>query len=152
MAIFIGSDHRGFKLKESVKNYMAQSGYQAVDLGSLKYVEDDDYPDYASLVAKKISSDFRYSKGIVICASGVGVDIVANKFPNVRCVLACSPDQAAASRTDDDTNVLALAADYLDENQANHIVSAWLQTPFSEDERHKRRIKKIEQIELDLGK
>lgn len=152
MAIFISSDHRGFKLKESIKDYMSQNGYQAVDLGNLKYVEDDDYPDYASLVAKKISSDFRNSKGIVFCSSGVGVDIVANKYPNVRCALACNPDQASISRNDDDTNVLALAADYIDESQARLIVSAWLQTPFSGDERHKRRIKKIEQIELDLIK
>ena len=94
MAIFIGSDHRGFKIKEAIKTYLAQNGYQAIDLGNLKYEEDDDYPDFASLVAEKVSSDFINSKGIVFCASGVGVDIVANKFPNIRCVLACSSDQA----------------------------------------------------------
>ena len=152
MAIFIGSDHRGFKIKEAIKIYLAQGGYQAIDLGNLKYEEDDDYPDFASLVAEKVSSDFINSKGIVFCASGVGVDIVANKFPNIRCALACSSDQAVASRNDDDTNMLALAADYLDENQARMIVVAWLQTPPSADQRHKRRIKKIEQIEINLGK
>ena len=118
-------------------------------MGNAEYQEGDDYPDFAARVAKQVSLDPDHTRGIVICASGVGVDIVANKFSRVRSALAATPEQASASRNDDDTNVLALAAEYLEEEQAKNLVSVWMQTPFSGDERHARRLKKIEQIELE---
>ncbi len=145
--IYIGADHRGFKLKETLKQFLGESGYTVDDLGNTEYGEGDDYPDFAKLVAQKVSADALNARGIVICGSGVGVDVVANKFPNVRSVLGFSPDQAMASRNDDDTNVLALPADFLEEDQSKKIVSVWLQTPFSGEERHKRRIEKIRQID-----
>lgn len=147
MLIYIGSDHRGFKLKESLKIYLKESGYEVVDVGNTNYDQADDYPDFAALVGRKISLDPENSRGILICGSGVGVDVVANKFKNVRSALAFNAEQAIAARSDDNTNVLSLAADYLNEEEAKKIVSAWLKTLFSGEERHNRRLKKIQDIE-----
>lgn len=147
MLIYIGADHRGFKLKESLKNYLKESGYEVVDVGNANYDQADDYPDFAALVGRKISLDPDNSKGILICGSGVGVDVAANKFKNVRSALVINSDQAMASRNDDNTNVLSLAADYLNEEDAKKILSTWLKTSFSGEERHARRLKKIEELE-----
>jgi len=147
MLIYIGADHRGFQLKESLKKYLKDSGYEAVDVGNDKYVATDDYPDFAALVGRKISLDPENSRGILICGSGVGVDIAANKFKNVRSALAFNAEQAAMSRSDDNANVLSLAADYLSEDDAKKILSVWLATPFSGEERHRRRLRKIEDLE-----
>ena len=118
-----------------------------MDVGNDKYIPTDDYPDFAALAAGKVSLDPENSLGILICGSGVGVDIAANKFKNVRSALAFNAEQAAAARSDDNTNVLSLAADYLDEDSAKKILSVWLQTDFSGEERHRRRLRKIEDIE-----
>ncbi len=147
MIIYIGADHRGFKLKETLKQFLQREGYTVNDMGNTEYLEGDDYPDFAKLVAQKVSANPADSRGIVICASGVGVDIVANKFPNIRSALGFSPDQVVEARSDDDVNVLALASDFLEEEEAKKIVSVWLQTPFDGDERDKRRIEKIRQID-----
>ncbi len=147
MLIYFGADHRGFQLKESLKNYFKESGYETVDVGNTESVVTDDYPDFAALAARKVSLDSANSRAILACGSGVGVDVVANKFPHVRSVLAFSPDQAVASKNDDDTNVLCFAADYITEEEARKIASAWLTAPFSGEERFKRRLRKIEDIE-----
>ena len=147
MIIYIGADHRGFKLKETLKQFLQREGYTVNDMGNTEYLEGDDYPDFAKLVAQKVSANPADSRGIVICASGVGVDIVANKFPNIRSALGFSPDQVVEARSDDDVNVLALASDFLEEEEAKKIVSVWLQTPFYGEERDKRRIEKIRQID-----
>lgn len=147
MLIYIGADHRGFQLKESLKTYLKDSGYEAVDVGNDQYVATDDYPDFAALVGRKVGLDPENSRGVLICGSGVGVDVVANKFKNVRSAFALNPDQAVASRNDDKTNVISFASDYLSEEEAKKILSAWLAAPFSGEERHVRRLKKIEDIE-----
>jgi ribose 5-phosphate isomerase B len=147
MLIYIGADHRGFQLKETLKNYLKESGYEVADVGNDKYLATDDYPDFAALAARKISLDPENSRGVLICGSGVGMDVAANKFKNVRSALAFNTEQAAASRSDDNANVLSLAADYLDEDSAKKILSVWLATNFSGEERHRRRLRKIEDIE-----
>jgi len=147
MLIYIGADHRGFKLKEFLKKYLEEAGYEVHDLGNSKHDIDDDYPDFAMKVAKEVSLNPGGARGILACGSGIGVDVVANKYRNVRSALASTPDQAASSRRDDDANVLSLAADFLTEREAEKIVSTWLQTDFSEEKRHRRRLEKIEKIE-----
>jgi len=147
MILYIGADHRGFELKEALKQFLKDNGYSVTDMGAVGYDEGDDFVDFARLVAEKVSADIRNSKGILICGSGVGVDIVANRFPDIRSVLAFSADQAMASRNDDDANVLSLPADFMELEQAKKIVSVWLQTPFSNEEDHKRRIEKIRNID-----
>jgi len=147
MIIYIASDHRGFRLKETVKAYLIRSGYTVHDLGNDHYDENDDYPDFAIKVAEKISKDSLNNKGILLCGSGIGVDIVANKFKNVRSSLVFSPDHAYMARNHDDVNVLSLPATYLEDEEAKKIVSVWLQTPFSSEEQYKRRLDKIKKLE-----
>ncbi len=147
MTIYIGSDHRGFELKESLKKYLKENSYQVVDLGNDHYDENDDYPDFASAVARKIAEEPAERRGIVICRSGAGVDIVANKFKGVRSALVTDINQAELVRKDDDTNVLSLASELTNEEQAKRIADVWLKIPFSGLEKDVRRISKISEIE-----
>ena len=149
MTIYIGADHRGFELKEHLKSFLASKGYQVADMGNDHYDKEDDYPDFAAKVAKNVSEEYETAMGILICGSGVGVDVVANKFPRVRSALAMSPDQAFDARNDDNANVLSLAANYTSKEAAEKIVSTWLATPFAGDERFRRRLKKIEDVEFE---
>ena len=147
MVIYIGADHKGFKRKGHIFNFLKERGYEVTDVGNDKYDENDDYPDFAAKVAEKVSHDYENARGIVVCGSGVGVDVVANKFRRVRSALVFNNNQAFDARNDDDTNILALSADYTLLDDARKIVSIWLDTPFSEDPRHIRRVKKIDEIE-----
>lgn len=148
MLIYIGADHRGYNLKEKLKQFLANKGYTVVDEGNDHYDESDDYPDFAGRVAAAVAEDPDNRRGILICGSGIGVDIVANKFSQIRSALAHNADQAFSSRSDINTNVLCLTANFLEEEEAKKILSVWLQTPFSGEERHKRRIRKISEIEI----
>ncbi len=148
MLIYIGADHRGFQLKEILKQFLKDQGYEVVDVGNDHYDEQDDYPDFAKLVARAVSQDFFNRRGILICGSGVGMDIVANKFRGVRSALVSNPDQAYLSRNDDDSNILSLAADFLNEETAKQILKTWLATPFFDKEHYRRRLEKIREIEL----
>lgn len=149
MLIYLGADHRGFKLKETLKNFLKKQNYEVVDVGNVEYNENDDYPDFAKAAAQAVSEDFENRRGIVICGSGAGVDIVANKFDGVRSILANNIEQAILSRKDDDTNVLALAAEFTNEDLAKEISIAWLKTQFSGEEKYKRRIAKINEYEKE---
>jgi len=142
--LYIGADHRGYKLKENLKAFLKDSVYDFADLGNNIFDPNDDYTDFAKAVAEKVSQDPQNNKGILICGSGVGVDITANKFRGIRSALADDIETARQSREHDDTNVLSLPADEVDFELAKKIISAWLQTPFSNGEKYKRRINKIE--------
>ncbi|MDP3015165.1 MAG: RpiB/LacA/LacB family sugar-phosphate isomerase [bacterium] len=148
MLIYIGADHRGFELKETLKKSLKDQGYEVIDVGNEKYDENDDYPDFAKLVARAIGQDPWNRRGILICGSGVGVDVVANRFKGVRSALVNNPDQAYLSRHDDNANILSLAAEFLDEETAKQILKTWLTTPFSNEEHHRRRLEKIAQLEI----
>ena len=150
MLIYIRADHQGFKLKESLKKYLQEEGYEVIDVGNDHYKEDDDYPDFASLVGRAVGQDPVGRRGIVVCRSGIGVDIVANKYKGVRSALVHNSFQAKLSRTDDDANVLALSDEFASGEKAEKIVETWLKTPFSGDERHIRRLEKIREIENSL--
>ncbi|KKU91420.1 MAG: hypothetical protein UY23_C0001G0026 [Candidatus Jorgensenbacteria bacterium GW2011_GWA1_48_11] len=152
MVIYIGADHRGFELKEYLKNFLKNKGFEVVDVGNDHLDENDDYPDFAEKVAVKVNQDYENARGVLICGSGVGVDVVANKFMKVRSALVANPDQAFDSRNDDDANVLALAANYLALEDAQKILTVWLSTPFSGDPHHLRRIQKIVQLEFKISK
>jgi len=145
--IFVGTDHRGYHLKEQVKLWLRQWGLPFEDLGNNELDEEDDYPDFAAKVAEKVSSHEQESVGIVICGSGVGVDVVANKFSKIRCGLGFSAQQIKFARKDDDINILALPADFLSYKKAKKIVAVFLQAEFEGEEKQKRRIKKIIEIE-----
>lgn len=145
--LYIGADHRGYNLKEILKTHLKESGFDFEDLGAQELIIDDDYPDYAALVASKVSENPLENRGILICGSGVGVDVVANKFKGIRSALGFNPEQVKASRHDDDTNVLALASDFLNEDSAEEIVKIWLETDFGQDDRYIRRLDKIRKID-----
>ena len=147
MVIYFGADHRGFALKETLREYVKSVGYEAYDLGATEYDKDDDYPDFARAVAEKVGKDAERSRGILVCGSGVGMDIVANKFRGVRAALMISPDQVYSGRHDDDANVLVLASDITSEADAKKGVQVFLETPFGGDARYMRRLEKVMAIE-----
>ena len=145
MTIYIGADHRGFKLKTALIARLTKAGLSVVDVGGSGDPADD-YPDFAAKVGEAISKN-PTDRGILLCGSGVGVSIVANKYPNVRASLIFDPRQARDCRSDEDPNVLTLSADYTPEAEAIEIVDIWLATPFSGAERHVRRVGKIISLE-----
>lgn len=145
--LYIASDHGGFALKEQLKAWILATAGRITDFGPETLVPDDDYPDYAKKVAVKVSKNPDTDFGILICRSGQGVCIAANKFKGVRAGLVWNVKEARASRTDDHTNILCLPSDYITFKQAQAIVKAWLDTPWSNDPRHLRRIKKISKLE-----
>jgi ribose 5-phosphate isomerase B len=147
MTIYIGADHRGFALKERLKQILKDHAYNAIDMGAEQAVLDDDYPKYAAAVAGKVAEAPLESRGILICGSGFGVDIVANKFDGVRSALAMSPDHAYQGRHDDDVNVLSLAGDFVDDKAAWKIIEVFLTTPFAREEKYSRRVGEIGKIE-----
>lgn len=144
MKIIIGSDHAGFSLKEALKRSITEGGVEILDVGPYTG-EAVDYPDFGEKVAEKVSSG-EFSRGILICGSGVGMTIVANKFPNVRAVLCLDSNTALMSRKHNDTNILVLAGRRTDTDAAKEIVRTWLETEF-EGGRHSRRLDKIKEIE-----
>jgi len=148
MKIYLAADHRGFELKEKVKVWLGKQGYRVVDLGNDHYNPNDDYPDFARKLVKRLLHD--QGRGILFCGSGIGVDIVANRFPGIRCGLGLSPEQIKHGRQNDDINCLALAADFLDFAEAKGIVMAFLETEFDEKASHRRRLRKVHRIQQDM--
>lgn len=151
MVIYFGADHRGFNLKEILKNFLKEQGYEVLDLGNDHYDETDDYPDFAAKVANKVSWDPESSRGVVICGSGAGVDVTANKFPRVRATLGLIPDQVYDARHDDDVNVLSIAARFTSEEEAKKMVRVFVETPFGDEEKYRRRLEKISAVEIENG-
>lgn len=143
-ALAVASDHRGIELKEEIKKILAELGYEVNDLGPSN-TDSVDYPDYAGAVSEKVSSG-ECDRGILVCATGVGMSIAANKYPHVRCALAQDVITAEMSRRHNDANVLALGAITTPKDKVRDIVKIWLETEF-EGGRHSKRVKKIEQIE-----
>ena len=150
--LYLASDHGGYLLKEHIKNFLGGQEIAFEDLGPFDINPNDDYPDFARMVAEKVSSDPVNNRGILFCRSGQGVNIVANKFPHVRSALVWNTKEAMASRTDDLTNILSLPTDYIAETDVKDIVKVWLDTPPGTAERHLRRIGKVEEIEKGLYK
>ena len=143
-AIAIGSDHAGYSLKEAAKSYVAKKGMEVVDFGT-ETPDPVDYPDFARKVAEEVSSG-RLAKGILVCGSGVGMTITANKFPAVRAVLALDEETARMSRLHNDSNILVLAGRRTEADIAYRIIDTWLATPF-EGGRHQKRLDKIADME-----
>lgn len=145
--IYLAADHRGFQLKEALKKHLSERGFEAEDLGAFGYDKDDDYVDFAAAASDEIVQNPTEHKGIFVCGSGIGMEVVADKYRGIHAALGMNPEIAKQSREHGNTNVLVLGADYLTEDQAREIVSVWLSTPFSGEERHRRRLRKIEEIE-----
>lgn len=143
--IAIGSDHAGFILKKEIINYLQDNNYNYQDFGTFK-LEPVDTADIALSVAEKIVEG-EFSKGILICGSGIGMSIAANKVPGIRAVLATDPYMARTSREHNNTNVLCLGARVIGRGLAEEIVATWLTTEFDNQEKRIRRLNKIKEIE-----
>lgn len=143
MTIYLAADHRGFALKALVLRHLRRRRFSAVDCGNDRPDSDDDYPDFAHAAAWRVVRD-PASRGILICGSGAGMVIAANKVRGIRAAVARIASEAQAARHDEDINVLCLAADHADEAAAKRIVDAFLGTEASPDARHVRRRLKLE--------
>jgi len=141
MRIYLGADHRGFQLKEAIKASVLQSGYQVIDASST-FIPADDYPAIGFTVAEQTVAD-PAAVGIVCCGSGIGISIAANKIAGARAGVGYSSDQVRASRHDDGLNILAVASDYLSQEEALQLVEVFLRTEVGQEERHLRRRQEI---------
>ena len=142
MKIAVACDHGGYDYKEIVKDLLLEMGHEVKDCGcpSTQSV------DYTAPCAKAVASK-EYDRGIVICGTGIGVSITANKVKGIRCALCSDPVSAQLTRLHNDSNMLAMGARIIGVEMMKEIVRVWVETPFSEDERHIRRIKKISELE-----
>lgn len=144
--IYLGADHRGFELKQRLKKRLADEGFVVTDLGPDTLVPGDDYVIFAHKVADATKNDPK-NRGILLCGSGAGMDIVANKVEGIRSALVFDVPRAVQAREHENANVISLPADTLDEEQAFEIVKAFLTTEFSGAERHERRLQELEEVE-----
>lgn len=149
MKIYLATDHAGFELKEKVKAFLLEKGYVVEDCGSYTFDKEDDYPDFISQAAKRVSEDPQNSRGIIFGGSGQGEAIVANKFNNIRAVVFYGDtiDLIPVFREHNDANILSIGARFATEENALKAVDLFLETSFSGDGRHTRRIEKIKQLE-----
>ena len=143
--IYIGADHRGFELKEKIKKWFMKKKIHFKDLGDLKLKSTDDYPDYAAKVAKAVAKN--KSLGILICGSAQGVCIAANKIKGIRAIVPFNPKDAVMGRRDEDANILCLSGIFFTLMNAKKMIGLFLNTPFSGEARHVRRINKIRKLE-----
>lgn len=157
MKIFLGTDHAGFELKKKLIPYIKSLGFEVYDKGAYKYDDDDDYPDFIIPVAREVSADTRESRGIIIGGSGQGEAMAASRFPGIRAVVYYGESASMLnggkdsvlnniiklSREHNDSNILSLGARFITEEEAKTAVKVWLETDFSKEEKHTRRIEKI---------
>ena len=145
MKIAIGCDHGAFDLKNAVVKHLQGQGHEVCDFGCYS-LDSGDYPDFAEAAAKAVVSG-ECEKGIVLCTTGIGISIAANKVKGIRCALLSDPLSARMTREHNDTNMMAMGAGIVGKNLALEIVDTWLGTEFSHEERHQRRIDKMMALE-----
>ncbi|MBI4226564.1 RpiB/LacA/LacB family sugar-phosphate isomerase [Candidatus Roizmanbacteria bacterium] len=146
MTIFIGADHRGFELKNKLIEHIQEKNIRVEDLGAFEYNPEDDHPDFAQKVAKAVLQNPPDFLGIVICGSGDGVAITANRYKGIYCGLGYNEDQVKHIKERDHINILSLPADYIDFDKARRLVDIFLTTKPLQKEKYIRRLKKIDQI------
>lgn len=147
MKIYIGSDHNGYQYKQDLAAALRNGGHEVVDDGNVAIDPNDDFPQFASKVVNDLLVDTDPdAKGLLICGSGQGMSMAANRFKGIRASLCWNLEEARASRNDDDSNVLCLSSRYLSIDEAQAIVSTFLQTPFAGAPRFTRRIQELDQL------
>lgn len=146
--IFLGADHRGYELKEKIATWLFDLNYDFEDLGADHLDEKDSYTKYAADVASLVAKR-PHSKGVLLCGSGVGVEIVANKFDGIRAAIGKNVLQVKAGRCDDDMNVLVIASDFTIEKEAKAMLIAFIETKYDDSVKHERRLDEIEKIEAN---
>jgi ribose 5-phosphate isomerase B len=148
MKIAIGADHAGFALKEALRKKLIEDGHDVSDAGA-SGTESTDYPDFAEKVSRSVAAG-QAERGVLVCASGVGMSIAANKIHGVRAALGTSEEEVALTRSHNDANVLTLGAKFTSEADARRFVDIFLSTDF-EGGRHMRRVEKIRKLEQEIG-
>lgn len=149
MIIYLGADHGGFYLKETVKQYLQQQGKQFEDLGALQFDKDDDYPPYAKAVAKKVLASNQQgheSLGVLFCSSGSGMAIVANKLAGIRAVAIYDEKLAKHAKVDNNANIITFGGSYTPPERAIQLISLFLETAASLEPRHQRRLAQIDDV------
>ena len=149
MKIYIGTDHAGFELKEELKKFLENLGYEVEDMGAYEFSATDDYPDFVFPVAKAVAEDTENRRGIILGGTGIGNGMIANKVKGLRAGVVYDEYSATMSRKHNDANVMSLGARTLSVEKAKKLAKIWLDTPFSNEEKHKRRIEKIKKLEND---
>lgn len=146
MKIFLGSDHAGFELKEKIKAWLKMAGYAVADEGAFKFDPTDDYPDFIEIVAKMVASDPENHRGLIFGGSGQGEAMCANRLKHVRAAVFYGGNEEILklSRQHNNANILSLGTRFVDDEQARQAIKLWLETPFSGDDRHIRRIAKLD--------
>jgi ribose 5-phosphate isomerase B len=147
MRIAIAADHAGFELKQSLKAWLSTSGHEVEDFGT-QSADSTDYPDYAAAVARRVASSGA-ERGVLVCYTGVGMSIAANKVAGVRAAVGTNEEAVRLTRSHNDANVLALGSRFVDETEAKRLIDVFLSTEFDGGSRHARRIEKIAGIERD---
>lgn len=147
MKIFIGADHRGFELKEFLKEKLQENNFEIEDCGNFVYDPEDDYPDFAFKVGEKVIENIG-SLGILICGSGAGVCFAVNKIKGIRASIIYNEEMAKRAKADDDLNVLCLASDFIFKEEALKITKVFLETEFKNETKYLRRIKKVSDYEM----
>lgn len=148
MRIYLGSDHRGFKLKEQVKEWLLQERYEVEEAGNYEFDPDDDYVEYAIKVAEMVEGSESHDRGILLCGSGHGMEMVANRFPHVRAILGFNDQVVQQGREHEDANILVLAADWVSEGQAQERVRLFLTTEVNEAGRYAKRREQMANLEV----
>jgi ribose 5-phosphate isomerase B len=144
--IFVGADHNGFALKNQVREHLEHTGFDSEDVGAITLDKDDDYPQYAFAVATKVVGEEDPVFGVLVCGSGQGMAIAANRVAGIRAALVWSPAEARAARRDDNANILVLPANMIDADTALTIVDEFLDQKFSSEPRYQRRLEQIEEV------
>ena len=148
MKIYLGTDHRGLALKEKMKIWLTDWKHEFSDLGAYELDPQDDYPLYAEKVGVLVGKE-EETRGVLLCGSGVGVDVAANKIDGVRAAVGKNPDQVRAGRNDDNMNILVIAADFTKENEAKEMLKVFLETKFAGKSRYKRLLQEISKLEAN---
>jgi ribose 5-phosphate isomerase B len=146
MKIYLGADHNGFELKAKLKSFLERCGYEVADEGDIALHPEDDFPQFASRVCTKLLNDNSDARGILICGSGQGMCMAANRFKGIRASLCWNASEARSSRNDDNSNVLCLSSSSLSETETERVVQTWLNTPFAGAPRFKRRLQELDRI------
>ena len=147
MKIFIGADHNGFEYKQQLSEALKLAGHEVIDEGDLTINPDDDFPQFASkVVTELLASQDPEAKGVLVCGSGQGMCMAANRFKGIRAALCWNQNEARSARNDDDANVLCLSSKYTSLDEAGSIMATFLSTPFAGAPRFTRRIEQLDQL------
>lgn len=147
--IVLGADHGGFTQKQAIRQWLTSQKYDVRDVGAAQLDPEDDYPQFAKAVVKEVlqlEESGALAYGMLLCRSGAGMLMAANRFRGVRAAGALTEEQARHARAHNDANVLVLSGDWMDESAMKNVVTVFLTTPFSAEERHQRRIDQIDQV------